>query len=319
MTEDLVWLQNDKIKIGINLLRGGQIAWASLINSTTNLVYNGYDGGLQISCDIYQAPNGYTQNGKISRFQDNPNATIASYNTTMGGDFNNNSQSLISYGPITNGYKVKFRPIFYTFDCEWAEVTIEAKYTLEPGSYAVKCEYIYKSFRTDGQYNHNTFDSSAIPACFLVNTLRKYQVYTGNSPWTNDTPEEGNVPINNDNGRYFGSLAEPVKGAQATERYSCVYNPDNGITIGAYMPTSRESEYTKIKQLEVYSGNPPGNEFEGGFTYLDFAQDLTDNVVTTPIPDRSNFTKELKTYLIIAPSTQEFRAEVYRKRAQQIT
>ena len=300
MTNDLVWLQNDKIKVGINLLRGGQIAWISTLTSNKNLVYNGYDGGFQISCDIYQRPDGYTQNGKTSRFQHDPNSQIASYNTTMGGDFNNNSQSLIDYRKITNGYVVKFRPIFYTFDCEFSQVTIEVKYTLEPGASAVRCEYTYHSFRTDGQYTNNTFDSSALPACFVVNDLTRYQFYSGTSPWNYSPVEDGVVPTTNIGGRYAGSPAEPVKDAHATERWSLVYNPNSGRkeTVGIYIPTSAPTEYTKIKQLEVYAQNgaPQGNEFNGGFTYFDFARDLAS--ITNPIPDRSNFTKTMVAYII---------------------
>ena len=321
MSNDLVWLQNDKVKVGINLLRGGQVAWFSTVNATKNLVYNGYDGGFQVTCDIYQKPDGYTQNGKTSRFQDNNTSQIASYNTTMGGDFVNNSQSLISYVRITNGYKVKFRPIFYTFNCEWSETTIEATYTLDPGSYAVKCEYIYTSFRSDNQYTGGGFDSSALPACFLVNDLTRYRTYTGGSPFTNANVDDGVVPINNENGRAAGAAAEPVKDAHTPERWSCVYNPNSSRkeTFGIYIPTSNSTEYTKIKQFEVYAqnGNPQGSEFNGGFTYMDFTKDLTASVVTG-IENRTNFTKTMTAY-IIATETEggtdgpaKNRAEAYR-------
>jgi hypothetical protein len=333
-TEDLVWLENDKIKVGINLLRGGQIAWLSTKNATENSVYNGYDGGFQISCDIYQSPDGFQKNGKYSRKQwsetyqynntprrdpatgiENPNIPeFASYNTTMGGDFNNNSQSLIAYGPIPNGYRVKFRPIFYTIDSEFAEVTIEVRYTLEPGASSVKCEYIYHSFRSDGQYNDNTFDSSALPACFIVNKLSKYQTYNGNAPWTNAPAMDGDLPINNENGRYAGAPPEPVLGIHATERFSCVYNPDNGATVGVYIHSNNASEYTKLKQLEVYADNGlrSGTEFSGGFTYFDFTSDL--DSITNPIPDRSNFTKTMTAWIVAENSPAAARAEAYRIR-----
>lgn len=299
-TNDLVWLQNNKVKVGINLLRGGQMAYFSTATSNKNLIYNGYDGGFQITCDIYQRPDGYTQNGKTSRFSANPNSQIASYNTTMGGDFNNNSQSVYSYYAIPNGYVVEYRPLFYTMDCEWSQVTIRVKYTLEPGASSVRCEYTYHSFRTDGQYNNNTFDSSALPACFVVNDLTRYQFYAGNSPWNYSAVEDGIVPITNTGGRYVDSPAEPVKDAHATERWSLVYNPNTSRkeTIAVYIPTSASSEYTKIKQLEVYAANgtPQGNQFNGGFTYFDFARDLAS--IAEPIPDRSNFTKTMVAYVI---------------------
>ena len=200
---DLVWLKNDKIKIGINLLRGGQIAWASLINSNENLVYNGYDGGFQVTADLYQKQDGYVQNGKYSRkdfdinlqFSSavNANNPLTSYNTTMGGDFNNNSQSLISYGRVGDSYVVKSRPMYYTIDAEFSQTTMESTLTLD--GYAVKCEYKYKSFRTDNQFTGTGFDGGHVPACFFVNTLNRYQTYISNTPFTNAAVEDGVLPI----------------------------------------------------------------------------------------------------------------------------
>lgn len=309
-TNDLVWLQNDKIKVGINLLRGGQIAWLSTLNSTTNLVYNGYDGGFQISIDAYQRQDGYTQNGKFSRknysetlqyngVTNNSDNPLTSYNTTMGGDFNNNSQSLIAYYRITNGYVVKYRPIFYTLDAEFSQVTIEVKYTLQPGASSVRCEYTYHSFRTDNQFTGGGFDGAAAPSCFIVNTLNRYQVYAGNAPFTNAAIEDGVLPIEN--------YAQPLIARNATERFACVYNPQTLKTVGIYIPNSNPSEYVRLKQLEVYAGNPAGTEFTGGFTHFDFFQDFAN-----PIPDRSNYTKTILGYMIATDNPADARAEAYR-------
>ena len=314
-TNDLVWLINDKIKVGINLLRGGQIAWLSTVNATTNLVYNGYDGGFQVTMDANQRKDGYSQGGKFSRKNysstlqydgttNNPDNPLTCYNTTMGGDFNNNSQSLLAYYPITNGYVVKYRPIFYTLDCEWSNVTIEAKYTLQPGASSVRVEYTYHSFRTDNQFNGGGIDGAAAPSCFFVNTLNKYQTYTGNSPWTNSAVEDGILPIEN-NGQ------API-GRHATEKYSCVYNPTTLKTAGVYIPSGNSSEYTRLKQLEVYSGQAPGTEFTGGFTHLDFNHDF--GSITQPIADRSNYTKTIVGYVIATDNPADARREAYRLR-----
>lgn len=294
--DDYVWMKNDKIKVAINLKRGGQIAWASLLNSTTNLVYNGYDGGFQITIDAYQVKDGYTQNGKVSHQQPNNGGPLTSYNVTMGGDFNNHSQTLIDYKKVGDSYYVKFRPIFYVMDSEWSEIIIEVKYTLDGNS--VRCEYKYYSFRTDGQYEQNTFDGAACPACFIINTLDRYQTYTGNSPWTNAPVEDGQLPIINQGGA--------VIGRHTKERWSCVYKANSNQAIGIYMPTTNSSEYSNMKQLEVYQGNEPGDEFTGGFTYFDMFTGF-DNIVG----NRGNYSKTIVANVIVAESPQKVREKVY--------
>jgi hypothetical protein len=330
---DLVWIKNSKVKFGINLLRGGQIAWASLVNETANLVYNGYDGGFQISIDAYQKKDGFQQNGKYSRkqysdvyqFNDTPRKDpvtgventnipeLASYNTTMGGDFNNNSQSLISHGKIgENGYFVKFRPIFYTIDCEISQIEIEVRYTLEPDATSLKCEYIYHSFRTDGQYDGGGFDAAAIPAIFAVNTLNKYATYSGSSPFTNAPMTDAILPIVNENGRYAGSPPEPNAESHSTEHFGCVYNQATNKTLGVYVPSTHATEYFKFFQLEINYLNGPGTEFEGGFTYFDCSFDFASSNNPLTAQDRADFTRTRKVYLIVEDTPTKARAEANR-------
>jgi hypothetical protein len=325
---ELVWLSNDKIKIGLNLKRGGQIAWASLLNSTTNLVYNGYDGGLQVQLDAYQKPDGYMQNGKYSRsrysatgqYSNDPNFAdaigvipLTSYNVTQGGDFNNHSQSLIEYRKVgTNGYYIKLRPIFYTLDAEHSRTYIEVTYTLD--GYSVKCDYTYTSFRNDGQYPGNGtsgqyeggFDAGHAPVCFLVNNLSKYKSYTGNNPWTRDNSgiEDGNLP-NESSGQI--PLTKNSK-----ERWSYVYNPNNANqgVIGVYANTTETENSFSLKQKEVYNNDRQGGEFGGGYTVLGRNFDLVPFLSSF---DRTNFSKNISSYLIVAPNQTDFVNTVYAK------
>ena len=291
---DMVWLSNNKIKIGINLKRGGQIAWASLINATTNLIYNGYDGGFQVTLDAYQRKDGYTQGGEVSG-SGNPGMPT-SYNVTHGGDYLNNAVSLIDYHSVPNGYYVKLRPIHYPLTAKFSQTFIEATYTIIGRS--VKIEYRYTSFRTDGQWVGGGFDGAGAPACFIVNTLNKYKTFTGNSPWAFLPTQGGNLPIQN--------LGQNPAGAHSTEYWGMVYdsnNPNSGI--GVYNATNPGSTtYFTFKQLEVYPGDGPGTEFTNGFTFF---QPFIDFSIT----NRGNYVKDITAYLMIG-SELEIRSEVYK-------
>lgn len=292
---DFVWLTNDKIKIGINLKRGGQLAWASLINATSNLVYNGYDGGFQVTLDAYQRKDGYTQDGEVAG-AGIPGSPSFSYNVTQGGDFLNHAVTLIDYHAVPNGYYVKLRPIHYPLSAKLSQTYIEATYTIIGRT--VKIDYRYTSFRTDGQWDGGGFDGAGAPACFIVNTLNKYKTYRGNSPWSFLPLSGGTLPISN--------LGQNPAEAHATEYWGMVYDdqhPNSGI--GVYNATNGgNSTYFTFKQMEVYAGNGPGTEFFNGFTFLQSFVDFN-------IPNRGNYVKDITAYLMIG-SELEIRSEVYK-------
>ena len=292
---DLVWLKNDKIKIGINLKRGGQLAWASLADATTNLVYNGYDGGFQVTLDAYQKKDGYTQEGEVAG-SINPGGMPTSYNVIQGGDYYNRAVSLIDYHRIPNGYYVKIRPIHYPLSAKFSQTYIEATYTIIGRS--VKIDYRYTSFRTDGQWVGGGFDGAGAPSCFIVNTLNKYKTYAGTSPWSFLPSTGGTLPIMN-------NRQSPAE-AHATEYWGMVYDeqrPNSGL--GVYNATNGgNSTYFIFKQMEIYPGNGPGTEFNSGFTFFQPFVDFN-------IPNRGNYVKDITSYLMIG-SELEIRSEVYK-------
>lgn len=295
--EEMVYLENNKIKIGINLKRGGQIAWASLIDGTENLVYNGYDGGFQITLDAYQRKDGYTQQGEVAG-SGIPGKPTFSYNVTHGGDFQNNAATLIDYHPIPNGYYVKLRPIHYPLTAKMSETYIESTYVLEGRS--LKITYKYTSFRTDGQYDGGGFDGGGVPACFIVNKLTHFKTYSGNAPWTRAPIVNDRLPIINE------PYNQPIKGIDSTEYWGMVYDParpNSGIGVFNNVDGGKNTHF-HFKQLEVYPGNGPGDEFTGGFTFFQANSSFN-------IQDRSNYSKEMTVYLMIG-SESEIRDEAYK-------
>jgi hypothetical protein len=278
---DFVWLKNDKIKAAINLKRGGQLAWLSTIDDPNNLIYNGYDGGFQVQLDAYQRPDGYTQAGQISGSEMSGSPTF-SYNVTQGGDFENNAVSLIDYKQDGDSFFVKLRPNHYPMKSLLSETFIEVKYSLV--GRLVKAEYKYTSFRTDNQVESNNpfgFVGWGIPACFLVNTLNKYQSFENGQVITGEIPNS--------------TYNYPPKVVNSSQFYGVCFDSNNR-GFGVY--NKSESEPTAavpttpilFKQLEVYNGNPAGTEFTGGFTFMQ-------PNITLVIQDGRNYVKRSTAYL----------------------
>lgn len=280
---DVVYIENQYLKIGLNLKRGGQICYASVAGSTDNKVYNGYDGGFQWVIDATQKLVGGAINGQTS-------ATPwlnTEYNTTMGGDYLNHSQSLIDYHGVPNGYYVKFRPILYPFDSIISEVEIETTYTLVGKS--LKIDYTYNSFRTDPtvESNSTSYQGWAVPILFMTNDLTHYSTYAGNQPWTNGALTEGEIPN-------ITGGANLAFGIDAKEYWAVTYNPNNNFAVGAM--NISEGGYVRWEQLNKYQGNPPGTVFSGAFTTLSLLASLI-------IPDGRNYQKSITSYITLGDKT----------------
>lgn len=296
---DVVKLKNSDVEFWFNLRRGGQICYASKTSTPINRVYNGYDGGFQWVYDAAQ----YLVDGKLNgSFPDQTNNNV-NYNTTMGGDFQNNSQTLIDYHPVgNNGYYFKFRPILYNFIARVAEVEMEVTYTLIGKS--LKADYKYTSFRTDQNIERNNpfrFMGFHVPICFLTNNFTKYSIYTGNSPWTNGGMTEGDIP------NVTGGIARPL-GFNTKEFMGISFDPSNGFAVGVLKiePAGYAESNVTYEQLNKYSGGSTGTVFGGPYTTMALSETLA-------IPNGGNFERSSSVYFTLGQSVQEVRNELREK------
>ena len=283
-TDDVVYMTNDKIKVGFNLRYGGAICYLSQINSTVNMVNNGYDGGRQIQPDYYQKPQSYTQNGKT------PDATWVTngYNTTLGGDYARNTVTLLDYYPITNGYYLKFKPIFWGFPAEISQITIEVTYVLVGN--AVKATYKYTSNRTDNQIPDGlTINGWSLPTTHLNQAFTQFYSYTGNAPYTNAPITSFNIPLN--------SNAE----ANGTEHWGAMFNPTTGVGVAVYNKMSNNNTYFQVKKEPSDNAS---SEFSSGFSVLQ----TLDSYFT---PDSHFEWNRTDNAYIIVGNISEIRAKVY--------
>jgi len=296
---DVVKLKNSEVEFWFNLKRGGQICYASKASVPINRVYNGYDGGFQWVYDGAQ----YLVNGQLNGVSPDQTNNNINYNTTMGGDFQNNSQTLIDYHAVgTNGYYIKFRPILYNFIARFSEIEIEATYTLVGKS--LKADYKYTSFRTDGNIEINNafrFMGFHIPICFLTNNFTKYSVYTGNAPWTNGGMTEGDIP------NITGGVNQSA-GFGSTEFTGISFDPSNGFAVGVLNKIDNTNTQTSItyEQLNKYTGSSAGTVFTGPYTTMAVAESFA-------IPNGGNYVRSSSVYFTLGDSVTEVRNELKSK------
>jgi hypothetical protein len=285
-TEDIVWMSNDKIKIGINLSIGGVISYMSEIGSLVNLVNNGYDSSRQIQPNYHVKPDNYTVEGKVAR----DIFVNYSYNTIMGGSTYLDRVALLDHKKLgNNSYYVKVRPIMWAFKTELSQCFIEATYTLVDRY--VQVNYKYTSFRTDNQVQTNLTAPSgssafSMPSLFLNPDLKNFKSYTGNSAWTNGALDIPTVPINSG-----------INGINATEFWGAMVN-DSDFGVGVYNKISDSDTITNIqfKQDEIFAGNTSG-EFSNGYSFMHPTK-------TILVQNAGNFETTDTAYIVVGTTTQ---------------
>jgi hypothetical protein len=165
---------------------------------------------------------------------------------------------------------------------------------------ALKIEYNYVSFRTDGHFPLNPTAPGgnkgwAVPVCFLVEKLNKYQTYTGSSPWNINSPvEEGQIPNTTP-----GQGGVSILGKETKEFWGLSYNQTENLGFGAMnVSEGGTSGYMTWEQREKYAGNPQGSTFgNGGRTVMD----ILTNVL---VPDGGNFQKSTTAYVVVGSPTE---------------
>jgi hypothetical protein len=290
---DVVWMNNGILKIGINLKRGGQLCSAGFSNSSENYVYNGGDGGFQWVYDGTTDIVGGIINGQQSS---SPQNNI-NYNVTMGGTWDNRATSLKEYGVVDNSYVVKFRPLLYPFKDIISEVELETTYTLI-GDF-IKIDYKYIQFRSDPHVRiPNPNASFVIPVMFVVNQFDRYMCYEGNDKWTNAPLRLGEIP------NATNKQGNPI-GFNNPELWGAVWNPNTNVGIGVYNPTGDISnKWCTFEQMNKHKGSDNGTVFTGPYTVMSLYDSVT-------VPDGRNFTKESTVYICLKKNKDDLRQAFY--------
>ncbi|WP_026308951.1 hypothetical protein [Spirosoma spitsbergense] len=176
-----LYLDNDKIRVGIDLNAGGAITYLSEAGTTVNMVNNN-DLGRQIQTSLYAGPYPYVVNGKQPVYE----WRNLGWNPVQTGDFYNHPSEIVSYQQTQNTIYVKTIPLIWPLFNEPADCVFEHWMELKGNTIHVRCRLTVNRADTT-QYESRTQEA---PCVYLNGPYYRFVTYGGAKPFTNDALSE---------------------------------------------------------------------------------------------------------------------------------
>jgi hypothetical protein len=151
--EKWLYLDNGKVRLGVNLTAGGCIGWFSHSHSSEN-VLNAYDVGRYVQQSFYGDPDGSDWNGKPWR-----------YNPVQGGSWKNEAAEILESKSDASSLYTKTMPRHWATGVKTPECIMEQWLRLEGGLAYLKFKMTYT-----GEKEHKPAHQE-LPALFVMPQL----------------------------------------------------------------------------------------------------------------------------------------------------
>ena len=274
------YLDNGRIRIGVNLNAGGAITYLSKSGDGTNLV-NNWDWGRQIQMSHYSGPVPFEPNGK----KPFPQWAGLGWNPVQAGDHYRNPSKIIAHRNDAKTIYVKCVPMQYALDNVPAECTFECWISLKGSTAEVRSRMVVD--RPDK--TRYPARGQELPAIYTIGTLYRLMSYTGERPFMDDKLS-----------RIEKSEEEKRKGGwpwvryRATENWAALVN-DQDWGVGVWEPGCTS-----------FVGGFAGRPGKGGTNDdpTGYISPMQDEVID------HNIDYEYR-YVLIVGSLQEIRKHVY--------
>lgn len=217
-TDKVIYIQNSKIKLGVNLDLGGAITYLSETNSSENMI-NNYDWGRQIQMSFYSGPNPY-----IPESGQQPNARWAflGWNPIQSGDVGGYKSKVVDFYHGEDSIYIKSIPMQWPLENVPGECYFESSIKIK-GNIVHANNRIINNRKDKTQYPAR---SQELPAVYVNAPYHRLVTYKGDKPYENNEVSE--IPQN--------SETEPVWSHwQATENWVAHLNDDD-FGLGIYTP-----------------------------------------------------------------------------------
>jgi len=217
VTDDVRYLANEHVKVGVNLAIGGSITHFGPADEDVNLI-NSHDWGRQVQMSFYSGPIPYTPNGK----QPTDTWRPLGWNPIQSGDCFGNPAEVLEFRAEEDGFYLHTRPLHWPLNDEPCECTFEVWIELEGATARVR-----------SKLNMDRSDTTPyparqqeLPAIYTNGPYHRLMTYSGDAPYSGAELTE----IEKWTGeglRWFPFLA--------TEHWAALVN-DEGYGVGVWHP-----------------------------------------------------------------------------------
>lgn len=206
--DDLVFLDNGRLKLGVKKSSGAGIAWLSASDSERNLI-NHFDRGRLVQQSYYGKEDGSLWNKKPWR-----------YNPVQGGDWRGSGAKVLELAAEKTSLFARTVPKHWASGAELEETAMEQRIELRDD-----LVHIHYTFSYSGKETHPERDQE-IPAVFLEPDLDTLVLYSGAKPWTGDQLESSQP-------------GWPNEARKMTEHWAA-YIDKEGFGLGAYVSVANQ-------------------------------------------------------------------------------
>ena len=216
--DNIIYIQNSKIKLGVNLDLGGAITYLSETNSVENMI-NNYDWGRQIQMSFYSGPKPY-----IPESGQQPHESWASlgWNPIQSGDVGGFKSKVVDYYQGKDSIYIKSIPMQWPLENLPGECFFESSIKIKGNT--VKVNNRILNHRIDKtQYAAR---SQELPAVYVNAPYHRLVTYKGDRPFENDAISE--ISQNSETEAKWSYW-------QATENWVAHLN-ENDFGLGIYTP-----------------------------------------------------------------------------------
>jgi hypothetical protein len=210
------YIENEAIRLGVNLDLGGAITWLSKRGGGN--VVNSHDYGRQIQMSYYSGPAPYRVNGK----QPARHWEHLGWNPVQAGDDFDHGSRVSDHRNDGGSIYVKCVPMQWPLENEPADCVFESWLELEGAVVKARCRL------TNARADRGVYAArlQEMPAVYLNAPFHRVISYTGDRPFTNDTIST--IPRPQPNRDAWSQWL-------ATERWSALLN-DEGWGVGVWSP-----------------------------------------------------------------------------------
>ena len=212
------WLDNGKIRLGVDLSIGGAVTHLSEGKDGPNMI-NSYDWGRQIQMSFYSGPVPYVPEGAVLH----KSWTKLGWNPIQSGDVYKNRSKVVAHRNDGKELYLRCIPMHWPLKGVAGECEFECWFRLEGNRVHARSRIVNK--RPDKtQYSGR---SQELPAVYTNGTWYKLVSYVGDRPFTGAEPT---VVVDRNDGKGW-----PWRRFQTPEHWSALLDKNNR-GLGIYLP-----------------------------------------------------------------------------------